>query len=198
VAADGRSGRIIEVEAYGGPPGPGGRPPGDPASHAYRGPTARNRTMFGPPGHLYVYFSYGVHWCANVVTGPAGTAAAVLIRALDPLDGLDLMRAARWRTQRRQLDADLCRGPGRLTRAMGIDGSHDGIDLCSATSPLYLADDGMAQVGEPEVSARVGISVGREVPWRFSVAGHRGVTGHRRPGGVRDPARPRKENGPLT
>jgi DNA-3-methyladenine glycosylase len=204
VAADGRVGRIIEVEAYGGPPGPSGRPPGDPASHAYRGPTARNRTMFGPAGHLYVYFSYGVHWCANVVTGADGTGSAVLIRALEPLAGLDLMRAARWRTQRRQVDGDLCRGPGRLAQAMGIDGTADSTDLCLGGSPFYLADDG---TGPPEmvVSTRVGISAAREVPWRFSVAGHPGLSGRlavggrltgRRPeGGVREPGRPRKENG---
>ena len=171
VAGDGRTGRIVEVEAYGGAT--------DPASHAYRGPTARNATMFGPPGHLYVYFSYGVHWCANVVTGPSGpgSASAVLLRSLEPVSGLELMRAARWRSQKRQVDRDLCRGPGRLAQAMGIDRSADGMDLCSSGSPFMLADDGTEPPPVPAVSSRIGISAAQERPWRFHLPGHAGVSG---------------------
>ncbi len=170
VRPDGRAGRIIEVEAYAGA--------ADPASHAYRGRTRRNATMFGHPGHLYVYFSYGVHWCANVVTGAEGEAAAVLLRALDPVAGLPLMRQARWRDQKRQVDRDLCRGPGRLCQALGIDRSFDGADLTGG-GPVWLADDGTAPPPEPAVSPRVGISAAQDRLWRFAVANHQGVSGSR-------------------
>lgn len=189
VAADGRAGRIVEVEAYGGPPGQGGGDPrwddprlADPAAHSYRGRTTRNATMFGPPGCLYVYFSYGVHWCANVVTSPAGTASALLLRALEPVAGLEQMRAARWREQKVQLDRDLCRGPGRLSQAMGIDRSGNGVDLCSASSPFFLASDGTPPPAAPQVTPRIGISLAADVPWRFSVAGNRYVSGPASPG----------------
>jgi DNA-3-methyladenine glycosylase len=161
VTSDGRIGRIIEVEAYRGEE--------DPASHAYRGPSARNQAMFGPPGHLYVYLSYGVHWCANVVCGGVGQARAVLLRALSPVAGLELMRAARWVSQRRHDDRDLCRGPGRLCQAMGIDRSFDGYDLVRRKARLWLATDGMEPPPAPLVSTRVGISVGADRPWRFMV-----------------------------
>ncbi len=161
VTSDGRIGRIIEVEAYRGEE--------DPASHAYRGPSSRNQAMFGPPGHLYVYMSYGVHWCANVVCGRVGQARAVLLRALSPVAGLDLMRAARWVAQRRQDDRDLCRGPGRLCQAMGIDRSYDGYDLAGRGARLWLAADGMEPPPAPLVSTRVGISAGNDLPWRFMV-----------------------------
>ena len=179
VAADGRAGRIVEVEAYGGPPGQGFDDPlmVDPAAHSYIGRTARNATMFGPPGHLYVYFSYGVHWCANVVTSHEGVASAVLLRALEPVGGIDLMRAARWRDQKNQVDRDLCRGPGRLAQAMGIDRSADGTDLCSPGSPFQLASDGTPPPAEPQTGPRIGISVAADVPWRFSVPGHPYVSG---------------------
>lgn len=170
VRPDGRAGRIIEVEAYAGTD--------DPASHAFRGPTRRNATMFGRPGHLYVYFSYGVHWCANVVTGPEGEASAVLMRALDPVAGLPQMRRARWTTQRRQVDRDLCRGPGRLCQAMGIDGAFDGADLTGG-SALWLSDDGTAPPGDPVTTPRIGISAARDRLWRFSVANHHGVSAAR-------------------
>jgi len=160
---------LSEVEAYAGL--------ADPASHAYRGRTARNAVMFGPAGHMYVYFSYGVHWCANVVTGPEGAASAVLLRALDPVAGVEAMRQARWRTQKRQIDRDLCRGPGRLTQALGIDRSADGVDLCDPGAPFSLASDGMAPPPAPAVSSRIGISVALETLWRFSVPGHPGVSG---------------------
>ena len=176
VAGDGRIGRIVEVEAYGGST--------DPASHAFRGRTARNATMFGPPGHLYVYFSYGAHWCANVVTAPSapGSAGAVLLRALEPVAGLEAMRAARWRDQKRQVDRDLCRGPGRLAQALGIDRAADGVDLCSASSPFVLASDGTPPPESSTVSTRIGISVATEVLWRFSVPDHPAVSA--RPHGV--------------
>lgn len=182
VVADGRQGRIVEVEAYRGAE--------DPASHAFRGLTARNRVMFGPPGHLYVYFSYGMHWCANVVCGPPGAAQAVLLRALEPVAGLDLMRAARWTTQRRRDDRDLCRGPGRLCQALGIDGSFDGLDLTRPDGGLWLADDGLAPPTSPLATRRVGISVAVELPWRFSIDGHPGVSR----GGTR-PTRPAQARG---
>lgn len=209
VGADGRAGRIVEVEAYGGPPGQAEADPAwsdprlaDPAAHSYGGPTARNATMFGPAGHLYVYFSYGVHWCANVATSPAGTASAVLLRALQPVAGLDAMRTARWRNQKVQVDRDLCRGPGRLAQAMGIDRSADGVDLCSGSSPFFLAYDGVEPPARPTVSARIGISVAVDVPWRFSVPDnpHVSRTGLTSPGPAprRGGNRGRRENWELT
>jgi DNA-3-methyladenine glycosylase len=167
VAADGRAGRIIEVEAY--------RGPDDPASHAFRGPTLRNTVMWGPPGRLYVYFTYGMHWCANVVTGSPGTAQAVLLRALEPLDGLAAMRAARWHGQKSQRDLDLCRGPARLAQAFGIDGTWTGMDL-TVGGRLWLADDGTPPPATPATGPRVGISVAVDRPWRFWVAGNAGVS----------------------
>jgi len=159
--SDGRRGVIVEVEAYGGAD--------DPASHAYRGRTARNATMYGRAGLLYVYRSYGVHWCANVVTGEAGEAAAVLIRALQPLEGVEAMRQRRWGEGRQGRDADLCSGPGRLTQAMGIDFSYDGTDLCAATSPLRLleGDDNFEAGPSPIATPRIGISRAIEKRWRF-------------------------------
>jgi DNA-3-methyladenine glycosylase len=165
--ADGRIGRIVEVEAYQGAE--------DPASHAYRGPTPRNRVMYGPPGHLYVYFSYGTHWCANVVCGPVGQAHAVLLRALEPVAGIDLMRRARWRHQLRQVDRDLCRGPGRLCQALGIDRAYNGIDLTASDAPVWVADDGVGVPDQPLVTERIGISVGTDRPWRVAVDHHPGV-----------------------
>jgi DNA-3-methyladenine glycosylase len=173
VAADGRAGRIVEVEAYHGED--------DPASHAYRGPTARNRVMYGPGGFLYVYFSYGVHWCANVVCGPVGQAQAVLLRALQPVSGLPLMRQARWNGQRSQEDRDLCRGPGRLCQALGIDRTFDGLDLTAPDAPVWLADDGTEPPAEPKITGRVGLSVAAEVLWRFAVEGNPNVGRDPRP-----------------
>jgi DNA-3-methyladenine glycosylase len=153
-----RSGRIVEVEAYAGSD--------DEGSHGYRGETARTATMFGPPGHLYVYFTYGVHWCANVVCGPEGVCSAVLIRALAPLTGLGAMRAARGPAARR--DTDLCSGPAKTCQALGIDGDHDGDDLCDGPGPVLL-DDGRATSTDIASSTRIGLTKGAEHPWRWFV-----------------------------
>lgn len=155
-----RSARIVEVEAYLGTD--------DPASHAFRGPTPRTEVMFGPAGHLYVYLSYGMHWCANIVCGPDGIAGAVLLRAASPLTGIEAQRAARPAARR---DLDLTNGPGKLARALGIDDRHRGVDLCRATSPVVVCDDGVAPPDSPATGPRVGISTAVEHPWRFSVPG---------------------------
>lgn len=151
--------RLTEVEAYSG----SGL---DPASHAHRGPTPRNQIMFGAPGRLYVYFSYGMHWCANVVTGPDGHASAVLLRAGEVVDGLDLARSRRPGAR----DRDLCRGPARLAKALALDASALGTDLLDPDSPVRLLP---RRGPRPEVTAgpRVGITVGTETPWRFWIAG---------------------------
>ncbi len=161
-----RAGRIVEVEAYAGA--------ADPASHAFRGRTARNATMFGPPGHLYVYFTYGMHFCANVVCGDDGQASAVLLRALTAVAGLDEMRAARGPAARS--DRDLCSGPGKLCQALGIDRSFDGADLVTGDREVVVLDDGTPPPPEPGVSGRVGISVAADVPWRFYVPGAVGLS----------------------
>ena len=161
VAPDGRAGRIVEVEAY--------RGADDPGSHGFRGRTKRNTTMFGPPGHLYVYFTYGMHWCANVVAETDGVAAAVLLRALTPLEGLDTMYAARGRAARR--DRDLCSGPAKLTQALGIDGTVDGADLVSGGRGVIIVDDGQPSPSTPAVTTRIGLSNGADLPWRFYVEG---------------------------
>jgi DNA-3-methyladenine glycosylase len=163
VRSDGRVARLVEVEAYMGLD--------DPASHAFRGPTPRTRIMFGPPGLLYVYFSYGVHWCANVVCGPDGTASAVLLRAAQPVDGIAAMRAARWHGQRELRERDLCRGPGRLCEAFGITGTDNGVDLTSPKSFLTLADDGAGSGGRVAATLRVGLTRGASSPWRFILEG---------------------------
>jgi DNA-3-methyladenine glycosylase len=153
------SGRIVEVEAYDGER--------DPASHAFRGETARNAVMFGRPGHLYVYFTYGMHWCANAVCREEGDAAAVLLRALAPIDGLERMRAARARATR---DRDLCNGPAKLTQALGITGAHNGLDLTRRTSAVRIVDDGTAPPDSPTVSTRIGLTVAVDERWRWYVA----------------------------
>jgi DNA-3-methyladenine glycosylase len=147
------AGRIVEAEAY---------EPGDPASHGFRGPTPRNRSMFGAPGHLYTYFTYGNHWMANVVARGRGVGSAVLLRALEPLEGLERMREHRGRTD----PLDLCSGPGKLARAFGLDRAHDGADLVRGRevwleAGVPLAPDRIRR------STRVGVSVGGEQEWRF-------------------------------
>lgn len=149
------SGRIVETEAYLGD---------DPASHAYRGPTTRNEVMFGPPGHLYVYFTYGMHWCANAVCGEQGEGTAVLLRALAPLPPLEPVWARRSGARRAR---DLCSGPARLCQALAIDRSLDGSDL--VCGPVQVLDDGVPPPDPPGVSGRVGIRQATERPWRFYV-----------------------------
>jgi DNA-3-methyladenine glycosylase len=150
--------RIVEVEAYCGAE--------DAGSHAFRGQTARNATMFGRAGHLYVYFTYGMHWCANVVAGESGTASAVLLRAAAPLEGLDVMRARR-RAARR--DRDLLSGPAKLCGAFGITGAFDGTDLTKGE--LRILDDGTPPPDVPLVTTRIGLAAGKgdEHPWRYCV-----------------------------
>ena len=151
---DGVGGRIVEVEAY---------EQGDEASHSFRGPTPRTEVMFGAPGHLYVYRSYGLHWCANVVCEPRGRGAALLLRALEPTHGLESMRARRGLDDARLL----CAGPGRLTQALGLTGSHNGADLTRPPFEL-LPPDAPSVV---ERTARIGISRAVERPWRYVEAG---------------------------
>ena len=160
-----RSGRIVEVEAYAGGE--------DPGSHAFRGMTRRNATMFGRPGLLYVYLSYGMHWCANVVCGEEGQGLAVLLRAVAPLTGLADMRAARHRARR---DRDLCSGPGKLCQALGVTGDDDGADLVAGDRGLVIADDAVAPPENPMVTTRVGLSAGAESPWRWYVPGEPNVS----------------------
>jgi DNA-3-methyladenine glycosylase len=144
----------VETEAYG---------PDDPASHAYGGRRERNATMFGPPGRLYVYRSYGIHWCANVVCAEPGVGAAVLLRALEPTVGLEIMQVRRGMDDERLLAA----GPGRLTQALGITGAHDGSDLGRAP---FALEPPQTQVDVVE-SPRVGITRAADAHWRYSLAG---------------------------
>lgn len=160
-----RVGRIVEVEAYRGTE--------DPASHAFGGPTPRNATMFGPAGHLYVYFTYGMHWCANVVCGPPGVAEAVLVRALAPVAGLEEMWEARAAARR---ERDLCSGPAKLCQALGIDRAYDGLDLLSPSSPVRLLDDGTPPPRRPSVGPRIGISRAVEARWRWWVTNSASVS----------------------
>jgi DNA-3-methyladenine glycosylase len=153
---DGVGGPIVEVEAYS---------PGDPASHAFSGRTARNGSMFGPPGHAYVYRSYGIHWCLNFVCEPEGVASAVLIRALEPLRGVETMRDRRGVEDPRAL----CSGPGRLCEALGITGAHDGLALDRPPFELLAAAEGP----EVLVGPRIGLTKGVESPWRYGFAGSR-------------------------
>jgi DNA-3-methyladenine glycosylase len=151
---DGVGGLIVETEAYHHE---------DPASHSFRGRTARNASMFGPPGHAYVYLSYGVHWCLNFVSGREQTGSAVLIRALEPTAGIETMRGRR---EARELRL-LCSGPGRLCQALGVSRTHDGAPLDAPPFAL-LAPTEPAPVA---VGERIGISQAAERPWRFGLAG---------------------------
>ena len=162
-----RSVRVVEVEAYAGAE--------DPGSHAFRGMRPRNATMFGPPGHLYVYRSYGMHWCANIVCGDEGWASAVLLRGATPLTGIEEMYGSRPGIVR---DRDLAAGPGRLCQALGIDGTFDGTDIVNGAGGVVLYDDGTPPPENPGVSIRIGLSPGKgeESPWRYYVRGAVGVS----------------------
>jgi DNA-3-methyladenine glycosylase len=149
-------GRIVETEAY--------RGSDDPASHAYRR-TGRSEIMFGRPGVAYVYRAYGLHWCLNVVTEDHGAPGAVLLRALEPVAGLDRMR----RRAPAARAARLASGPGRLTRMMGVEGRHNGVDL--TRSALYIGD-GARHRGSVVAGPRIGITSAADRPWRFGLAGH--------------------------
>jgi DNA-3-methyladenine glycosylase len=183
-------GRIVELEAYNGPE--------DLASHARSGPTARNAVMFGPPGIAYVYLVYGMYDCLNVVTGPPGRASALLIRALEPLEGLDLMRHDRARLAgarrrasldeasrlERVLDRRLASGPGLVGAAFGLDRAWTGTDLCDERSALRL--EGSPSSVEPaavHATPRIGVGYAGEpwasLPWRLAIAGHPSVSGPR-------------------
>ena len=154
------SGMIVEVEAYGGED--------DPACHAAAGLTSRNAPLYGPPGCAYVYLNYGMHYLLNAVTGPCGFPAAVLIRALSPLEGLDLMRRRRGRRGAEPpADAALCRGPGNLTRALGVTLRQNRVDLCGER--LFIEDRGLS-VGGVRWGPRVGITVGTGRRWRGRLA----------------------------
>ena len=159
------SGRIVETEAY---------PPGDPAGHHFRGPTPRIRSMYLAPGHAYIFFNYGAHFMLNVVSEPAGIAAAILIRALEPLEGIELMQRHRKTTRL----LDLTRGPGRLAAAFQIDGRHDGLDLCAPGS-LWLGETShpMGPIGK---TVRVGITRAADKLLRFYERGNPFVSGPKR------------------
>jgi DNA-3-methyladenine glycosylase len=156
------AGVIVETEAY---------EASDPACHAYIGRTARNEVLFGPPGHVYVYLSYGIHSLLNFVTEPEGTASAVLIRALEPTEGVELMHERRGRGEIEQL----CSGPGKLTEALGVGLSLNGADLFEP--PFELSDpEGAFAALEVVTGPRIGITKAAELPWRYSVAGSRFVS----------------------
>ncbi len=170
--------RITEVEAYDGA--------NDPGSHAYRGRTKRTDVMFGPPGHLYCYFTYGMHVCCNVVSGPEGSPSAVLLRAGEVTDGLDQARARRPGAS----DRDLARGPARLCRALDISLSDNGSDLVSGPIQLTLG----APVEAVSTGPRVGLRAAPDWPWRYWVTGERTVSSYRP--AARLPARERPDLGP--
>ena len=163
--------RLTEVEAYAGT--------SDPASHAYRGPTRRNAVMFGPAGYLYCYFTYGMHWCANVVCGDDGEAAAVLMRAGEVIAGID---AARERRTSSRAARDLAQGPARLATCLGLDGAANAVDLCDPASVVRL--ESMRARRHPNIASgpRVGIVAAADRPWRFWLAGDETVSTFK-PGG---------------
>jgi DNA-3-methyladenine glycosylase len=168
VRDDGRAGRIVEVEAYCGLE--------DPAAHSYRGRTKRNAVMFGPGGHLYVYFTYGMHWCANAVCGDVGNGVGVLFRAIEPIGNIEAMRVARGGPTR---DRDIGSGPARLAQALGITGALDGADLVRNDRGIRVADDGTPPPADAIAGPRIGISKAVEHPWRWHVPAHGHVS--RRP-----------------
>lgn len=173
--------RLTETEAYSDD---------DPASHTFRGRTARNAVMFGEPGHLYVYFSYGMHHCANAVSHVDGRSGGVLLRAGTVVDGLDLARSRRRDPRHDHL---LARGPGCLAQALGITLEDGGSDLCGARTTIRMLDDGT----RPEVTAgpRVGVRLAPDTPWRFWAAGERSVSAYKRsPRAVPDSTRAARDS----
>jgi DNA-3-methyladenine glycosylase len=171
--------RLTEVEAYEGE--------ADPGSHAYRGKTKRNAVMFGEPGHVYVYFTYGMHWCANLVCGPPGRASAVLLRGGEVVSGLELARSRRPASKR---DADLARGPARLATSLGLTGVHDGLDVCG-DGPLRVLQGEPVAASGVRTGPRVGVSgPGGVPPWRFWADGEPTVSVYR-------PAIPRRRRSPA-
>jgi DNA-3-methyladenine glycosylase len=167
--------RLTEVEAYEGA--------ADPASHSYRGRTARNAVMFGPPGYSYVYFTYGMHWCVNLVCLPPGTASAVLIRAGQVIDGVPLAVARRAASRTRPssiTERELARGPARLCQALGIDRAQNGLDVVDPSSPLRIRAGTVAgDPGQISQGPRVGIARAAEWPWRFWLTGDPTVSVYR-------------------
>jgi DNA-3-methyladenine glycosylase len=167
VVGDGVAVRLTEVEAYDGL--------NDPASHAYRGQTARNAVMFGRPGHAYVYFTYGMHFCVNLVCGPPDVAAAVLLRAGEVIEGHDIAAARRPRSRSR----DLARGPARLTQALAIDRSLDGVDVTKSGSPIAVRAADLVAEDRIRRGPRVGIAQAADRPWRFWIDDEPSVSAYR-------------------
>lgn len=160
--------RLTEVEAYDGAH--------DPGSHAHRGRTARNAVMFGEPGHAYVYFTYGMHWCVNIVCRPEGTAGAVLLRAGEVVGGEQLARERRPTARR---ERDLARGPANLAQALGVDRSWDGVDVLDPASRLRLGQGARVPASAVRTGPRVGLRAAADRPWRFWVAGEPTVSAYR-------------------
>lgn len=159
--------RLTEVEAYAGPL--------DPASHAFRGRTPRNEVMFGPPGHAYVYFTYGMHYCVNLVCGPEGTASAVLLRAGEVITGAETARERRPRSTVR----DLARGPARLCQALAIGREQNGLDACSPDGPLRILTGAPVEPSLIRTGPRTGVNGGKDTPWRFWIDGDPSVSPYR-------------------
>jgi DNA-3-methyladenine glycosylase len=159
VLVNGVGGRIVEVEAY---------HQTDPAAHSFRGPTARNAVMFGPPGYAYVYRSYGIHWCLNFVCEPQGSASAVLVRALEPTTGLPVMRRRRGVADKRLL----CAGPGRVCQALGVTGVYNGLALDAPPFALFARQGPVEVVAGP----RIGLTKAVDKPWRYGLEGSRFVS----------------------
>lgn len=163
--------RLVEVEAY--------RGGDDPASHCYRGRTPRNEVMFGPAGHLYVYFVYGMHFCANVVSLTDGVPGAVLLRAGEVISGLE---EARTRRPAARSDIELAKGPARLTSVLGLERHHNGVDLTDPASPVRLLAGDPVPPARIHAGPRVGVAVAVDVPWRFWLEGSPAVSTYRRGG----------------
>lgn len=168
--------RLVEVEAY--------RGADDPAAHSYRGRTARNGVMFGPPGHLYVYFVYGMHFCANISCLSDGEPGAVLMRAAEVISDIDV---ARLRRPTARSDDELARGPARLATLLGLRREHDGLDLIDPTSPVRLLPGDPVPAEHLCTGPRVGVAAAQDRPWRFWVHGSPAVSAYRR---RKQPARP--------